>query len=98
MKVDNEILPSKIARAIERYVSKPNPISILMANTNKGPDSFVYKISIQSGKKKQEMEFAEFTAKKDLKIALNYVLKYLHEFMDSILDRGRYLLLLVYSK
>jgi len=47
-----------------------------MENTNKAPDSFVYKISIKSGKKKQEMEFAEFTAEKDLKIALNYVLKY----------------------
>lgn len=75
VKIDTEILPSKIARDIERYFSKPNQTSILIARKNKAPDSFVYKIATQSGNKKEEIEFAECDADKNLKMAINYVFK-----------------------
>ena len=76
--VDTENLPKRMASTLETYFSKTISTD-RAANTiykkSNVADCYCYKISSQSKKMKQEIEFSEFDIDKELKLAVNYIFK-----------------------
>ena len=76
--IDTDKLPKSMASRIETYFSRQvDPKATYKTVTKKSnvADCYCYKISSQSKKMKQEIEFSEFDIDKELKLAVNYIFK-----------------------
>lgn len=74
--VDTENLPKDIQNGIEQQLTKTkldNRTSNILKRAT--PDCYFYKISTQMGNRKRKMVFSEFEVDKDLRGAINNLLK-----------------------